>query len=465
MIALFLCGLIPAIFSHVWAQVPPRDTLRLGLATTIERALQVSPEVATAGAGRDYAAARSRLARSSRFLTEFKATSVHAPGPGLKDRGNTPTDQLYLDPNVRNDWSTLRPFTHVEVELLQPIYTWGELGGNIRAARYGVDVETATMHGKESEVAERAGELYFSVLLTDALFRVARDAGEAVTKARKAIERMLDEGAEDVDEADRFQVLIAEQDFKRRRVEIEQKRITASVALARMLFLPDSTVVMPKETTLEAAAFDLAPLKSYQNMALMHRSEIDRAVAGLAARKALVDVARSDYFPKLFLGASFKASALSGRFRQRNPFVSDPFLSNGLQAGLGLRMKLNFFQTRARVAQARAQYDEVRFQKKGVNQLVLFEVEEAYRKVITTRTAYESRQEALRLSKEWLRTEQINFDLEIGNTDNLIKAVQTNLELQAAAFEAVQKYDVAILKLLRATGTLPTRARSGTLID
>ncbi len=462
---LLLCGAIPVLFSLASARPLPGDTLRLGLAAAIDRAIEVSPEVATVAAGRDFAAARSSLARASRYLTEFKATSIHAPGPGLKNLDETPTDQLYLNPDVRNDWSKLRPFNRVEVEILQPLYTWGELGGNIRAARYGVEVEEAAVRGKESEVARRAGELYYNVLLTEALYRVASDAGEAVAKARKEIEKLLAEGSEDVDEADRFQVLIAEQDFKRQLVEIEQKRLTARVALTRMLFLPDSTIVVPEDATLDAVTYQLDPLEGYQREAMTHRSEIDQAAAGLAARKALVDVARSDYFPKLFLGVSFKASALSDRFRQRNPFVSDPFLSNGLQAGLGMRMKLNYFQTRARVEQARAQYDEVRYRQTGLNQLVLFEVEEAYRKVITTRSAYQSRMEALKISKEWLRTEQINFDLEIGNTDNLIKAVQTNLLLQAAAFEAIQKYDVAVLNLLQTTGTLPMRARSGTLVD
>ncbi len=434
------------------AQSSPADTVRLDLRGAVARALAVSPEVAIEAAGQQYAEARYGLARASRYLTEFTFTSAHAPGPGLKNVGDTPVGQLYLNPDVRNDWSKLRPFTRVEVELLQPLYTWGELGGNLRAARHGVAMEAAQVRAKEAEVALRTGELYYDLLLAEALHRVALEAGEAVAKAKAEIERLLDEGAEDVDEADRFQVLITEQELKRRAVEVAQQRLVARAALARQLFLPEGTVVLPDDATLEPVAFALDSLAAYQAVALARRPEMAQAEAGLAARKALVDVARSDYYPKLFLGASFTYSAISGRYRQRNPYVSDPFLSRGVQAGLGIRQKLNFSQTRARVEQARAAYDEVRFQAEAGRQLILFEVEQAYRNVLTAREALVAREEALRLSKEWLRTEQINFDLEIGNTDNLIKAVQTNLELQAGVYEAIRQYNRAVLRLRHAAG-------------
>lgn len=451
--------------SSARAQPASADTLRFDLASAVTRALEVSPEVGAVEADRAYAEARSRLARASRYLTEFKMTSVHAPGPGLKNLDGTPTDRLYLNPDVRNDWSRLRPFTRVEVELLQPIYTWGELGGNIRAARQGVAVEAAAVREKEAEVALHTGELYYNVLLAEALFRVAEEARDALTQAKKEIEKLLDEGAEGVDEADRFQILIAEQEFERRKVEVTQQRLTARTALARRLFLPDGAVLAPEDAALTPVPFSLDSLDAYVATALTMRPELSRAAAGVAARQALVEVARSDYYPKLFLGASFKLSAIEGRYRQRNPYVSDPFLSRGLQAGLGIRQKLNFAQTRARVEQARAQRDEVRFQAEGARQLIRFEVEEAYRNVLIAQSALEARGKALQLSKEWLRTEQINFDLDIGDTDNLIKAVQTKLELEAAHQQAVRQYNVAVLRLMRAAGVLTTRLRSGTLVD
>lgn len=445
---------------------PSADTVRVALNGVITRALAVSPDLGAERANRDFAAARSRLARSSRFVPEFNATSAHAFGPGLKrPNPETPDDALYLDPDVRNDWSTLHPFTQLEVELIQPIYTWGELGGSIEAARHGVEVEEAAVQGKELAVALRAAELYYNVLLTNELLRLANRTRSVVDQAKREIDRLLQEGAQDVDDADLFQVEITEQEFNRRVVEVEQNTVTARVALARQLILPDGTVVVPEQDVLQPLPFVLESLDRYFEQAMAHRPELAQGRAGLAAREALVKVARSDYYPKLFFGFSTGFTYTPGRIRQPNPFISDSFLGSSARTGVGLRQKLNFVQTRARVDQARAEREEVRYQLEGAQQLVLFEVEKAYRDLIIAQAALEAQDSSLTTSKEWLRLEYINFDLDLGDTENLVKAVRANLELEARYYEAVHGYNLAVLRLLDAVGVLGEQAQSGTLVE
>ena len=130
-----------------------------------------------------------------------------------------------------------------------------------------------------------------------------------------------------------------------------------------------------------------------------------------------------------------------------------------------MQLQLNFAQTRAKVEQAKAQRNEVSFQAQAARQLVLFEVEEAYRGLTIAQAALDAQEEALRISKEWLRTEQVNFDLAIGDTENLVRAVRANLTLQAQRHEAVRDYNVAVLRLMKATGTLTRDIASGTLVD
>jgi outer membrane protein TolC len=96
---------------------------------------------------------------------------------------------------------------------------------------------------------------------------------------------------------------------------------------------------------------------------------------------------------------------------------------------------------------------------------VRFEVEEAYRSLITAKTDVESRDRSTTISGEWLRTEQINFDLGLGDTEDLVKAVRADLEARARYLEAVKRYNVAVLKLLRTTGTLADRVQDGTLLE
>lgn len=448
------------------ALTTPRDTVVVNVEEAVTRALEVSPEVGAVASERAFARARKNLALASRFATEFNVQTAHAVAPGLDipDPG-TPRDELYLDPDVRNNWEDWRPFNRFEASLIQPIYTWGELSGSIRAARLGIDVEDASVRQKETEVALRTGELYYGLLLAEALERLTSEAGNIVDRAKREIRRLLDEGADDVDDADLFRVLITEQEFLTRVEEVNQRLLTVRSALELQLFLPPTTTVAVEDRVLAPIVFPLDSLQAYKDRALEYRPEVARARAGVAAREALVQVARSHYYPKLFLGIESRITLTEGRFRQPNPYVSDPYRGRSLRAGFGLQLPLNFAQTRARVEQAEAERNEVRHQRTAANHLILFEVEEAYRNLITARAAMQAQDEALTIAREWLRTEQINFDLELGDTENLVDAVQATLELEAGYYERVQRYNVAVLRLLAASGTLLPGIRSGILVD
>jgi outer membrane protein TolC len=447
------------------------DTVRVTLTEAITKALEASPEVDQRRAQRRFATARRDRAEASRFLTNLSLNTASSFAPGLSNvPPETPDDELYLNPNVENDWSlgALRPFSRVEIVARQPLFTWGELSGSIEAARHGVDVEEARVDQKALEVAARTGEIYYNVLLTQALNRLADRTTQVVDRAKKEINRLLDEGNEDVDQADLFQTRLTEEEVKRRVVEVEQRRATARSALRRQLFLPEGTAVRVAEDELQPLNFSMHPdsLDHYIQLGLRNRPEVEQARAGVKAREALVDVEQSNYYPKIGVQASLSQSiTLPERPNPDNAFVGDSFMGTGTQTGIGIQQNLNFGQTKAKVEQAKAELEEVEHQQTAARQLVQFEVEEAFRNLVVAKTAFESRDRSTTISGEWLRTEQINFDLGLADTENLVKAVRADLEARARYNEAVKQYNVAVLKLLRATGTLTDRVQNGTLID
>ena len=460
--SVFLAACLTLALLPARAQTP--DTLRFDLEAAIQRALEASPEIAAAESNLDFAQARHRLARASRFATEFSLQTAHSMAPGLRNLPEgIPHDELYLHPEIRNDWSSPRPLNRFEASLVQPLHTWGELGGTIEAAGHGTQVEAAAVEQKRIEIALRTGELYYSLLLAEELVRLAEKIRDIVERAGREIQRLLDEGAEDVDDADLFKVRITEQEFQRRLVEANQGLQTARSALRHQLMLSEAIVLEPESSVLEPIPFVLDSLATYLDAGLEHRPEIDRALAGLATREAQIQVARSGYYPKIFLGIDMGITLAQGRIRQPTPYVGDPYRGRSIRAGIGLRLPLNMAQTRAKVEQARAERNEVHHQLAAVRRLILFEVESAYRNVLVTRTSMEAHREALNISKEWLRTEQINFDLDLGDTENLVDAVRSNLELEASYYEQVRTYDVAVLRLHAATG-MPGRRIPGRVL-
>ncbi|PSR03104.1 MAG: TolC family protein [Bacteroidetes bacterium SW_8_64_56] len=407
---------------------PPPDTVSVTLTEALVQALEASPEVDRRRAQRRLAAARREEARANRFLTDVSLDVASSFAPGLTDFGdeasNVPEDLQYLHPSRQNDWSidALRPFGRLEIAARQPLWTW--------------------------------------VLLTKELDRLADRTQDVIDRAKREINRLLDEGDESVSQADLFQTRLTEEETKRRIVEIDQNRATARSALRRQLFLPDETTVVPAADELQPLSFSVHPdsLDYYIKRGLQNRPEVEQAEAGVKAREALVDVAQSDYYPKIGVQASLSQSVtLPERPNPDNAFVGDSFMGTGTRTGIGIQQNLNFGQTEARVDQAKAELEEVKHQQTAARQLVHFEVEEAYRSLITAKANVESRDRSTTIAGEWLRTEQVNFDLDLGDTEDLVKAVRADLEARARYLEAVKQYNVAVLNLLQATGTLVLR--------
>jgi outer membrane protein len=442
----------------------PSDTLRLDTAGAIRMALADSPEVAIEEAGVAFARARAAQARAARYLTEAHITTGHAFAPTLDipDDVQVPRNALYLDPRVRNDWTNPRPYSQVELELLQPIFTWGELGGQIRAAEAAVAVEEAAAAATARTVALRTAELVEGLRAASELARLADDAQRVLNEARTELQRLLDDGDPDVSDADLFQVRLFEQELRRRQVEVVESRAIAESALARLLRQPGAPLAVGLQ---EPVALPEYGLDELQSLALASRAEVRQAAAGMAARSALVRVARSHFYPKVFAAATVSGRYSIGREHQGNPFIGDPYLGGGVRAGIGIRQDLTFLQTRARVAQAEAQLNEVRHQREAAEQLILFEVEEAYRNVAIARAALDARQEGAAIAAEWLRTEQINYDLALGRVADLVAAARADLDARLALVDATRAYNIAAYRLLAASGALVERAAHGTLFE
>ncbi|PEN08520.1 transporter [Longimonas halophila] len=463
-------GAVSAIPAGAQSQTAP-DTTTVSLQDAIMQALQTSPDIKVRAAQRNRAAARYQEARASRFATNFTLSTAHSIAPSLDipDNNTRPTSELYLNPDVENDWQigSLRPFNRVEAVVQQPLLTWGELSGTIDAARHGAEAEDARVQGQRLEVAMRAGELYQNMLLANALRDLTDEAESLLRQARNEVETLLDEGSTEVSQADLFKLDLSQDEFERRRTEVRERQATARAALQAQVMPNANTAVAVEAETLRPLPMNLLgdSLAMYQADARRHRPEFEQATAGLAAREALVEVARSDYYPKLALQASYGISATPGRYRQENAFIGDSYRGQSTRTGFGIQQNLNFFQTRARVEQAEAQRAEVAYQREAAETLIAVEVEEAYRTARIAQQRMQSLDESVRTTREWLRTEQINFDLDLGDPQDLVDAVQANLETRASYYEAVQRYNVAVLRLLRTAGTLPQEVERGMLIE
>ncbi len=376
-----------------------------------------------------------------------------------------PREALYLDPGVRNDWKHLRPYNRVDIELLQPLLTWGEVAGTLDAARYGAQSDAAAVDVQRTATALRFAETYYGLVLARHLDGLARETGRLIGGARRQMEALVAEGDSTISSSDVYELRLAEVEQRRQAAELAERLATARTGAARQLLLPDGTPFAPADSVLAPIPFVRDSLSVYVTLAGAQRPEVRQAEAGIRARDAQVRVARSNQYPKLGFGLSVAYGGAYGRYNPPTPYIGDALITKQVLPGLGLRQNLAFGQTRARIQQAEAQAREVRFLAEGARQLVAFEAEEAYRTLASAASNLASAEEAQTIAREWALQAGIDFDLGLASARDLVRATRARLEADAAWADRVYRYNVAVVRLLGRTGGLAAVAQRGTLVD
>jgi outer membrane protein TolC len=83
---------------------------------------------------------------------------------------------------------------------------------------------------------------------------------------------------------------------------------------------------------------------------------------------------------------------------------------------------------------------------------IMIELNDAYRVAAIAEQKVESTQNALQIAKEWLRSEQLDYDLGFGESKDLIDAVRQELELRLSEKQSIFEYNTAVAKLNKTAG-------------
>lgn len=441
---------VAAAGAPITAVAQSSDTLRLSLAQAEAHALQGSPLLAEPTASLHLAQARRTQAAHAGILPSFTLRNINGFLP--RARGEfTPTGVL-VSPDTSTGLNDLRPFTEIEVNFVQPLYTFGKTGGAKDAAAFGVAAGQAGVEASRNEIRQQVRALYWGVVLAGELQRIIEDARKEVQRARDKINEKLREESEEVSQNDLFKLDVFQYEVDKRMREAVEKMELARSGLNGALGLPPGVVVVPVDSVLSPLAVTLDSLETYVGLAAANRPELAQLGAGIQARNALVRSASSDYYPQLFLGGQVKINRANDRFDSNNPFVNNP--TNYFRAGLivGLNWNLNFFQTGDRSRVARFEEAALTARLPAVRAGIRLDVEKAYRSVVTAIANVRDSEAALTSTDNWLRAEAQTFDLGLGEIKDFIDAFRANSTMRAEHAENVAKLNVALAALGKAAG-------------
>lgn len=432
-----------------------QDTLSINLTDFIQRGLERSGQVAYQEHAVDLADNRVNQAESQRFFPKIELSSQHGLIPGVISNDPTLTPgQFYLDPDLENDWEDWAIFTRAELNAIQPIYSWGAISSAVKAAQAGARAAEYQFSAVKAEAELQLFELYYSYLLAIEISRILDDANEKIDRVERQLQEMRDDGDPGLKESDLFKFDIFKSEFQVQVVEVKESLDFVKRVWNYALQAEPDIVYQPAENFLDPVPYELNDFNYYQYQAFNQRPELRGVESGIEALRNSVDATKAQQYPMIFLGITGSYANTPNRPRQTNPFIinSTNYASAGV--GFGIRQNLNFSSNKLSIERAQIEYRRVNDLHKAVSDGIVLELNESYREAVIAETKVKQSRESLAIARNWVRNEQLNYDIGFGDVEDLLDAVSKELELRLQLNQNIFNLNVKIATLLK-TGGIP----------
>jgi outer membrane protein TolC len=426
------------------AQTPTPGPPAYDLAACIQAALKNDPDLGAVAA--DLAGARAGLAeaRAGRF---GQSEYTQILGFVNEARGN-PVES----PDNKNAiFKGLGPFTRLDLEINIPLWTFGKLDAALKAAQEALESEDARGETKRAEVIVRTKQLYYSLLLSRQLALVLHDMLDTMDKAVEKTQERLDEGYSSVTELDLLKLKAGRAKFAKGVIDVDASTGLTRSALGRVIGAAEDGFDIA-DRKLQPVDASIAPIEVYLAEGPARRPETRQLATGIAAQSARLDMEEASYYPMVFFTAGFGYALANNRTDQKNPFAYDDFNYIRPVGIVGIHWDLNFFMTSAKVDEARADLERLQAQRRDAASGLSLEIRRAYVEVTQARDTIKATEEGRKAGRGLLVLTVSNFDLGIGEAEELFKGLGAYTEASTDYFRAVYDYNVALAALSKAVG-------------
>lgn len=425
----------------VWAR--PITTARsvYTLQRCLELAQQNYPKVQEARAKLHHKQAQLWQAHVQPF-SEFNLQAGIGPAPTIRGTNvYSPNTDVSLTSEMGVAWQA-------SIEGAIPLWTFGKLTNLWEAAENQVKVGQHEVKKEQNEVKLSVRKAYYGLQL-------ARDALGLIRQARSQIDQYVERMAERVAEGEGDDIELLKLRMQAAELEARDSEVQrqAAIALAGLRFLTGvgDRLDIPN-VPLRRVRESLGPVTRYLEAARLFRPEVNMARAGVAARRAQVELERARYLPDVGLGISARYSEAPQVTDQTNPFVNDNANYFRYGVALVLRWKLDFLPQSARLAQAQAQLEEIRATERYALGGVAFEVEQAYAEAQDAERRLDAYTRATNYAKQWFIKVQQGIEIGTFDDEDIVDPAREYALKRFAQMSATLDYNMAVAKLSQVSG-------------
>jgi outer membrane protein TolC len=443
-----LIGVAPSFAdSTVPAAASPAENAPLTLDVLIKNTLERNGMIQETLQDIEMAKAQVDQARAAVFP---HGQAVILAAPIFEERGNA----LHSDSN----WSKWGPYVQGGFQLVQPLYSFGQLSSYRKAADNQLLAKTELSSVKKAEVVVMLKEFYYSYLMACSLESLVNDLISFLEEATKTAEKNVGKkGQGAIKQHDVYRLKTSLDDLKQKVLLAKAGRQTAERAVS---WVSATQFESLKNKKLVPEEFTLKTMEEYQKLAKAKRPEFRALAAGQEARQALRDAKRAQSYPIFFVGAFGLAAWSPVRDKQYSAYVNDPF--NNLQGGVGFGLKfdLEFTRHSAEAAEQEAEAMKLKATESYAVPGIDLQVKKAYWDLEQAKEGLLVAEHRKETSKKWFVGSAMGWSIGLTPAKDLMEALEGDGLAKKNYIETVFSLNMAIARLTQAIGEDVTKLKN-----
>jgi outer membrane protein TolC len=442
-VAAAFAPLLLVMAGHVDAQ--PRAARRLSLAE-LTRIAVAGPRAQAARLATRQAEAQVTEVDGALF-PHIEVRALAAPSPDIDCLDPECTQTSHQDVNLAFDgaWGSL------EVNLAQPLFTFGKLSAARRGARSATEAARSSESMVTGDIEVDVARAYFGLKLARELRYELEDGLDQIEKARVQLADQLSGkskgGEATVQDRLRLETVLGEA-----RARLAEAREAEDTALSAVRVLAGDPRADIDDRPLKPDEVELASADRYADLAMTARPELAALRHAQAGTDALADLERARFFPDFLLVGTFKLARAHGVDDPPSAFANDPFNTTTLGLAAALRWTIEPFSQRGRLQRARARRDEVTEQLHAASGAVRLDVQRAHAQARSARSRLDATREGEKSARGWVASVLQGEAIGVVEAKELADAYLAYFSLRARYLQAVHDWNVSLVRLRRATG-------------
>ncbi len=415
-----------------------QEKMTLTLMDSIQLALSQNPSLLASGERVEGAKSMIREAAAG-FFPSLSATGLRS----LKEKVFTlefpsmvpgePPQKIEMDFTRDNQFS---------FSLSVPIYTGGRLASGYKQAKYNHLSSEESLRQSEYMTVFNTKKAFYGVLLAREFVKVSEEAVSVAEKHLRNVKILLEVGM-----ASKFDLLRSEVQLANLKPQQIRAKNSIKIAELSLKILIGLELTQPLDIQGELTYEPFDPnLEEALTSALIRRPEIQQLKYQKMMAGEMLKISKASKYPTVAIQGAYNVWADTLTFKEED---WQSYYSVNLAMSVPI---FSGFLAEAQIAKSKSLIKELEFNKKGLEDMILFEVRQAILKLSEARESLLSQEKNVEQAMESLRIAELNFSEGLATTLDVSSVQSALTQAKTNYSQALYDYVMSRAELDKAIG-------------